>query len=141
MNIASEDLFRAGEIEFEFFLSSGPGGQNVNKVSTAVRLRFDVTHSRTLPKGAKDRLMTLAGRKVTSEGVLVIEGQRFRTRERNRKDTVDRLMGLVERSLVVPKERRATKASAASKEKRLESKRRQQTLKRKRRRVTEEDEP
>ncbi len=141
MNITSDDLFRAGEIEFEFFLSSGPGGQNVNKVFTAVRLRFDVTHSRILPKGAKDRLIALAGRKVTGEGILVIEGQRFRTRERNRKDTVDRLMGLVERSLVVPKKRRATQPSAASKEKRLESKRRQQTLKRKRRRVTEHDEP
>jgi len=86
-----EDLERAGEIRFEFFRSSGPGGQNVNKVATAARLRWDVLGSRLLPDPIQPRLARLAGKRMTARGVLVIEAQRFRTQERNRVDALERL--------------------------------------------------
>ena len=112
-----------GELRFEFFRSSGPGGQNVNKVATAVRLRFDVGGSRLLEQEVKERLVRLAGRRVTSGGILVIEAQRFRTQERNRQDAVARLMTLIEKSLKKPHKRLATKPTAASKNRRLDDKR------------------
>ena len=112
-----------GELRFEFFRSSGPGGQNVNKVATAVRLRFDVGGSRFLEQEVKERLVRLAGRRVTSGGILIIEAQRFRTRERNRQDAVARLMTLIERSRKKPRKRLATKPTTASKNRRLDDKR------------------
>jgi ribosome-associated protein len=112
-----------GELRFEFFRSSGPGGQNVNKVATAVRLRFDVGGSRLLEQEVKERLVRLAGRRVTSGGILVIEAQRFRTQERNRQDAVARLMTLIERSRKKPHKRLATKPTTASKNRRLDDKR------------------
>ena len=113
----------AGELRFEFFRSSGPGGQNVNKVATAVRLLFDVGGSRLLEQEVKERLVRLAGRRVTSGGILIIEAQRFRTRERNRQDAVARFMTLIERSRKKPRKRLATKPTTASKNRRLDDKR------------------
>jgi ribosome-associated protein len=111
------------ELQIDFIRASGPGGQNVNKVATAVQLRFDV-QTASLPEEAKARLMHLAGKRMTGEGVLMIEAKRFRTQEQNREDAIQRFVELVRKSLVEPKKRKKTKPSAASKEKRLKEKKR-----------------
>ena len=123
----------ASELTFSFIRSSGPGGQNVNKVATAVQLRFDARHSPSLPDPVVCRLLTLAGRRATSAGEIVITAQRFRTQEANRKDAVDRLVELVRAAAVTPKRRVATKPSRASRERRLKGKKRRSTVKRDRR--------
>jgi ribosome-associated protein len=125
----TEELDRAGEIRFEFFRSSGPGGQNVNKVATAVRLRLDVRRSRVLSEEVKARLATLAGARMTSRGTLVIEAQRHRTQEQNRQDALTRLEEILLRASRSPARRRATKPSLKSRERRLETKRRRGRLK------------
>src|SRR5512143_3961792 len=107
------------EVEFDFVRSSGPGGQNVNKVATAAQLRFDVARSAAVPEAARERLARLAGRRITAEGVLVIEARRYRTQEQNRADALARFDDLLTRALQQPKRRVPTKASAASREKRL----------------------
>jgi ribosome-associated protein len=117
-----DDLERAGEVSFEFARSAGPGGQNVNKVSTAVRLRFDVARSAALPEAVRLRLARLAGRRLTYEGVLLLEAQRFRTQERNRADAIERLMALIARAFEAPRPRHATRATLASRERRLTEK-------------------
>jgi ribosome-associated protein len=117
------------EIEEQFVRSSGPGGQNVNKLETAVQLRFDVRHSPSLPEGVRLRLEHLAGRRLTKDGVLVIIAQRHRTQERNRADAMDRLVELVREAAVVPKRRRPTRPTAGSRKRRLETKKRRGTIK------------
>ena len=110
------------ELHESFVRASGPGGQNVNKLSTAVQLRFDVRRSAALPNAVAVRLMRLAGRRLTSDGVLVISAQQFRTQERNRADARERLAKLVAEAAVPPVPRRATRPTLASKKRRLEEK-------------------
>ncbi len=117
------------ELSFEFVRSSGPGGQNVNKVATAVRLRFDARRSPSLPDDVRERLIALAGRRADDEGVLTIRAERHRTQQANRRDAVERLVELVRRAAERPKKRRKTKPTAASRERRLESKRRRSRMK------------
>jgi ribosome-associated protein len=112
------------EIEEEFVRSPGPGGQNVNKVATAVQLRFDVLHSPSLPEEIRQRMIGLAGRRLTAEGVLLINARRFRTQERNRQDARERLVELIRRAAEPPKVRRPTRPSRAARARRLEEKRR-----------------
>jgi ribosome-associated protein len=118
------------ELEERFVRSSGPGGQNVNKVSTAVELRFDVQGSPSLPGEVRVRLARLAGRRLTDEGVLVIRAERFRTQERNREDARERLFELIRHACVVPKRRIKTKPTRASKERRREAKAKRGHIKR-----------
>jgi len=124
-----------GEIQEEFIRASGPGGQNVNKVATAVQLRFDVAHSPSLPDDVRQRLVRLAGRRMTEEGVLIIEARRFRTQARNRQDAVDRLVALIRKAAEKPRFRRKTGPTPASKRRRLEAKHHRGEIKRLRRSI------
>jgi ribosome-associated protein len=112
------------EIQEDFVRASGPGGQNVNKVSTAVQLRFDVVHSPSLPEPVRARLVTLAGRRLTQDGVLIIEAERYRSQRRNRDDALERLIELIREACEVDKPRRPTRPTLASKKRRLDSKQR-----------------
>jgi len=117
------------ELEERFIRASGPGGQNVNKLSSAVQLRFDVRRSPSLPDEVRARLERLAGRRLTNEGVLVLIAQRHRTQERNRQDALDRLIEMIQRAAVAPIPRRPTKPTRGSRERRLESKKRRSSIK------------
>jgi ribosome-associated protein len=117
------------ELDESFIRSSGPGGQNVNKLSTAVQLRFDVRRSPSLPGDVRGRLERLAGRRLTRDGVLIITAQNHRTQERNRADALDRLVELIRQAAVRPIPRRATRPTKASRRRRLDSKKRRSGIK------------
>jgi ribosome-associated protein len=117
------------ELEERFIRASGPGGQNVNKLSSAVQLRFDVRHSPSLPADVRERLERLAGNRLTRTGVLVIIAQRHRTQERNRADALERLRELIRRAALAPVPRKATRPTAGARERRLDSKKRRSRIK------------
>lgn len=124
------------EIQEEFIRSSGPGGQNVNKVATAVQLRFDVMKSPSLPNDVRERLTRLAGKRITEEGILIIEARQFRTQKQNRQDAMGRLIALIRKAAEVPKRRGKTRPTLASRKKRLETKRHRSGIKHTRRRAS-----
>src|SRR5580704_10463176 len=129
IRITDRIAIEESELDESFIRSSGPGGQNVNKLSTAVQLRFDVRHSPSLTDEVRARLERLAGRRLTRDGVIVITAQSHRTQERNRADALDRLIELIRQAAVRPVPRRATKPTKASRRRRLDSKKRRGGLK------------
>lgn len=139
IEITSDITIDESELQWDFVRSSGPGGQNVNKVATAVQLRFDVKHSPSLPPEVKHRLMRLAGRRMTQDGELIIDSRRHRRQERNRQDALERLIELIVKATHKPKKRHKTKPTTASKIKRLDGKRRHSNKKRLRQRVRDLD--
>ncbi len=128
-----------GEIEERFIRASGPGGQNVNKVASAVQLRFNVAASPSLSDAVRRRLTRLAGRRMTAKGIIVIEARRFRSQERNREDALERLVALIRKAAQAPRPRRKTKPTKASRERRLTEKRRRGTVKRTRKPAADDD--
>jgi ribosome-associated protein len=125
------------ELEFKFVRASGPGGQNVNKVSSAVQLRFDVRRSPSLPEDTRARMIKLAGRRITDDGILIIEARRFREQPRNRQDAVERLTALIRQAAVKPVYRRKTQPTVSSRRRLRETKIRHSRLKRGRGKITE----
>ena len=124
------------EVKMDFIRSSGPGGQNVNKVATAVQLRFDVKNSHSLSDDIRARLVHLAGRRITADGVLIIQAKRYRKQERNRQEAIERFVKLIRKAVQEPKSRLKTKPSAASKKNLLAEKRHRSRIKRMRRPVS-----
>ena len=128
IQITDDITINESDIQVKFVRSTGPGGQNVNKVSTAAQLRFDVKNA-ALPEGLRNRLIRLAGKKMTEQGELLITASRFRTQDRNRQDALDRLAALIRRAAVPPKSRKPTVPTHASNERRLKSKRHRAKIK------------
>jgi ribosome-associated protein len=139
LEITPEVAIPDSDLTYAFVRASGPGGQNVNKVSSAVQLRFDMEGSTALSEPVKNRLRVLAGRRLTDDGAILIIARNQRSQEHNRREALERLADLVQRALVVPKTRRATKPTRASKERRLEGKTRKQQTKKQRSRVRWDD--
>jgi len=136
--VTDEIALDPDELEWQFVRASGPGGQNVNKVASAVQLRFDVARSPALPDDVRARLVVLGGQRVTREGVLVIDARRFRTQVRNRQDALDRLIALIRDAANPPKTRRPPKTPFAVRRKRLETKRRRSATKAMRKSVSDD---
>ena len=132
LQITPTILIDEDELQFEYIRASGPGGQNVNKVATAVQLRFDITNSPALASDTKGRLIRLAGKRVNTDGILIIEARRFRTQEKNREDATHRFTLLVQKAAAKPKKRLKTMPTKASREKRLKSKKQRGEIKKSR---------
>lgn len=139
INITPQIQIDEKEIHYEFIRASGPSGQNVNKVATAVQLRFDAANSPSLPEEVKTRLFRLAGRKITVEGIIIIDARRFRTQERNRYDARRRLIRLIRKAAQKPKVRINTKPTAASQRRRVEAKQHRSKIKHLRRKIFSPD--
>jgi ribosome-associated protein len=131
LRIARDIVLDENDLDISFVRASGPGGQNVNKLSTAAQLRYDIARAGLAPD-AHDRLVRIAGQRLTKDGVVVIHAQRFRTQERNRQDAIDRLVEMLREASIRPKPRRATRPTFASKQRRLEGKKRRSDIKSKR---------
>ena len=133
--VTSSISLHENEIQLDFIRSSGPGGQNVNKVSSAVQLRFDTRSSPALTDEIRSRLHRISGRRMTADGILIIEARQYRTQERNRQDAIDRLVALIRRATEKPRPRRRTRPSAAARQRRLTAKKQRAEIKRRRNRV------
>jgi len=130
IRITQDITLREAELKLDFIRSSGPGGQNVNKVATAVQLRFDALRSASLPEDTRRRLVRIAGKRVSKEGIFLIDARRFRTQERNRQDAVERLIQWIRRAAEKPKNRIKTRPTLSSRQRRLEGKRQRSDTKR-----------
>lgn len=137
LRVNAHVTLRPEDIQESFIRAPGPGGQNVNKVASAVQLKFDVANCPALPEPVRARLAQLCGRRLSGEGVLIIEAHRFRTQSRNRDDAREKLFDLIRQACVVPKARKATRPSATARRKRVEDKRARGDIKRARRSVEE----
>jgi len=140
IRVTPDIVIHEKELTFEFVRSSGPGGQNVNKVATTVQLRFDVRASDGIPAEVKNRLKSLAGKRMTDDGILIIQAGRFRKQDQNRQDAVERLVRLLQAAAIKPKKRIKTRPSKAAKERKLAAKKHRGNLKRMRKKVTNADE-
>lgn len=130
MRITGNIIIDEQELDYNFVHASGPGGQNVNKVATAVQLRFDVIHSPSLPEDVRQRLLQQAAGQITQDGILIIDARQYRSQWRNRYDATQRLINLIRQAAIPPKPRRATKPSRTIKERRLQAKRHRSETKR-----------
>ncbi len=139
IRISPDILLNESEIQEEFIRASGPGGQNINKVSTGVQLRFDVLNSPSLPEEVRQRLIRLADRRINEAGILVIEAKQYRTQNRNRQEALRRLIDIIEKSAIPPKPRHRTQPTNESKRKRVATKRHHSQLKKLRQRPTIEE--